>query len=212
MILEKPIILSPEMATATREGRKTQERIPVKPAPLDKGIAGVYPDRYNKSDQWGFWLPDNRMTEPQTWRCPYGDVGDRLWVKEAAYISGRHFTTQGMATHPHGVICTYYADSGRNESAEDFGVKLTRARHLPRAYARTFLTLTEVRIERLFAITSADCIKEGLTGTMRNDAPVKDRYHANWDARFAKDGFPWDANPWVWLMVWQMDPLNERKE
>lgn len=83
MTRERPILFSGEMVRAILEGRKTQTRRVVKPQPKTEGLQGVYADLYNHGPEWAFWLPDNRMTEPRTWPCPHGTVGDRLWVREA---------------------------------------------------------------------------------------------------------------------------------
>lgn len=86
---DRPILFSGPMVRAILEGRKTITRRVVKPQPTmpkDPVLAqGVYPDWYNKTDHMAFWLKDNRMTEPKTWKCPYGQPGDAnpwVWVVE----------------------------------------------------------------------------------------------------------------------------------
>ena len=57
--MERPIIFSSEMAKAILDGRKTQTRRVMKPQP----------DRIMPHEGW-YEL------------CPYGKVGDLLWVRE----------------------------------------------------------------------------------------------------------------------------------
>ncbi len=68
---ERPIIFNTEMVKAILEGRKTQTRRIVEPyEPINfKGQVQYQ----NKKGQWV-----NAKTV-----CPYGQVGDRLWVKES---------------------------------------------------------------------------------------------------------------------------------
>lgn len=87
---ERPILFSGPMVRAILEGTKSQTRRVVKPQPVSTA-PGLYADRYNKSEQWAYWLPDNRMDAPRTFTCPYGQPGDRLWVRETCVIAPPHF-------------------------------------------------------------------------------------------------------------------------
>lgn len=81
--------------------------------------------------------------------------------------------------------------------------------HMPRWAARTFLTVTGVRIERLQDISEADAIAEGVEriayGPFEIDGhPVHpmtstyyDAFAALWDSIHGPGA--WDANPWVWV-------------
>jgi len=80
-VRERPILFSGEMVRAILEGRKTQARRVVTPQP-DRG------EKYEPSDPflmdtgvWG-WM-NGVVTYPMNdRRCPYGQPGDRLWVRE----------------------------------------------------------------------------------------------------------------------------------
>src|SRR5690348_13966842 len=82
---ELPIIFSGEMVRAILEGRKTQTRRVIKPQPRNvwgSGIRASLPERfclhgafYQTEVRIDKWLP-----------CPYGQPGDRLWVKESFAI------------------------------------------------------------------------------------------------------------------------------
>jgi len=82
---ERPILFSAAMVKAILEGRKTQTRRVIKKL-LGKGVI----TEFGKSDilvyDWQFrdkrgqW---NDITHTKLLKmCPYGKVGDRLWVRE----------------------------------------------------------------------------------------------------------------------------------
>ena len=102
---ERPIIFSRPMVRAILENRKTQTRRVIKPQPLyQKGSTAPqelrgepkkhhapYLDSYcsnektainprGMSDQWCWWDEYNRCGE--LFKCPYGQPGDRLWLRE----------------------------------------------------------------------------------------------------------------------------------
>ena len=101
---ERPLLCTGSSVRAILEDRKTQTRRVFNPQPKTEGVNGVYADKYNGGPEWAFWLPDNRITEERTWRCPHGVVGDRLWVRETW---GEIPETEGAiyrADGPHGGI------------------------------------------------------------------------------------------------------------
>src|SRR5687767_12087149 len=86
---EHPIPFSGPMARAILEGRKTVTRRVVKPQPPD-GVGRIYVGRYEPAivDRHGELQPGpgifGAYDEDGEWgaRCPYGEPGDRLWVRE----------------------------------------------------------------------------------------------------------------------------------
>ena len=79
---ERPIIFSTDMVCAILENRKTQTRRVIK---LEKDGCYLCP-------------PVRASLNPNTWEkevieaeCPYGKVGDRLWVRETFYSDGKKF-------------------------------------------------------------------------------------------------------------------------
>jgi hypothetical protein len=93
-------------------------------------------------------------------------VGDTIWILERAYISSPHFGGDSNATHrdDNGAsrIVSYFADRGRSEAAEDYGIKLRSSILMPRWASRIQRVVTSVRIERLHDITEAGAIAEGI--------------------------------------------------
>lgn len=140
---ERPIIFSARDVRALLDGRKTQDRRPVMPQPVDPYTgrdlpAGARPDA----------LP----------ACPHGAPGDRLWVRETWAWDGaasqlvEYRADWSCRRCPPGVRCEHGPDRWRSSI------------HMPRWAARLVLEVTSVRVERLHAITPADAIAEGVGG------------------------------------------------
>jgi hypothetical protein len=89
--------------------------------------------------------------------CPYGQPGDRLWVRETfEKIEGQTqpwIETDYRATYIHG-----------DRLGDSLGIKKrwTPAIHMPRAASRITLEITDVRVQRLQEISEADAIAEGI--------------------------------------------------
>jgi hypothetical protein len=80
---------------------------------------------------------------------------------------------------------------------------------MPKAHARLWLRVTDTRVERLQVITPEDCVAEGvapdvetLAGAHWRDQVARD-FSTRWDALNAKRGYPWDTNPWVWVVTFE---------
>lgn len=123
--------------------------------------------------------------------CPYGKVGDRLWVRE----------TFGESWHHAQPDYFYRADDNASiESHPDFdGWKPSI--HMPRLASRITLEITGVRVERLNNIHRSDAIAEGC------EMPSQRKGMHRWpEAQFAdlwesiNGPGSWDANPWVWVV------------
>jgi len=179
---ERPIIFSASMVRAILEDRKTQTRRVIKPQPTGElaGIAGVkvgflkYEPRYIWRDEHG---------ELTKWlRCPYGDPGDRLWVRETRWRGGGY-----AATDPPNL-----ANEGKVPSI-----------FMPRWASRITLEITGVRAERIQDISMHDALSEGaepLHSDFHDGSHCIGWFKRIWDSINAKRGFGWDANPWVWVI------------
>ena len=85
--------------------------------------------------------------------------------------------------------------------------------HMPRWASRITLEITEVRIQRVQEITEEDARAEGIIdgGCLNCGKPepcgcsdprpdARDAFVWLWDSIYAKRGFGWDSNPWVWVI------------
>jgi hypothetical protein len=188
------------MVRAILEGRKAQTRRAVKNPDYFGCLTGDCPhERQQECDQ------------AVAADCPYGQPGDRLWVREA--FSGPHCmeASEGCAAVPPAKWARssriwYWADGNPQEG------DWTRPRpsiHMPRWASRITLEVTGVRVERLQDISRDDVLREGLPQLQEGDAVPMYRY---FDMRSIEHGRfrdlweslngdgSWAANPWVWVV------------
>jgi hypothetical protein len=65
------------------------------------------------------------------------------------------------------------------------------------------LDVTDVRFERLQDITNMDAKEEGFVDSaIRKEyaGTACDMFRKTWGELNAKRGFPWESNPWVWVI------------
>ncbi len=182
---ERPIIFSGEMVRAILERRKTQTRRVIKPQPLSEISYRDY----------------CAVVDGKKIFCPYGQPGDRLWVKETLHRFD-------IDLHSTMIGATYDADLtaviGQGPQGSWCGRALgwpwkhdtLPSIHMPRWASRITLEITGVKVERLQDITVGDAINEGFG---RYGFPI-DGFEMIWDRLNAKRGYVWDVNPWVWVI------------
>jgi hypothetical protein len=121
--------------------------------------------------------------------CPYGDPGDRLWVREA------------HAFHPTEEDQVFYR--ALHQHPEE--VKWRSARFMPKWAARTWLEIERVGVERLHDITLEQIQAEGVSfSDMEGAEGRRAVFHRGWDSINGKrDGCAWVANPWVWTITFR---------
>lgn len=160
-VKERPILFSSPMVLAILEGRKSQTRRIVKPQP------GPTADVFQWEDS-GEWRANGLICDVKMgpWTCPYGFIGERLWVRET--------TTYWEDPETCEDYLVYKADGAKRSLSEwahphpiydhcvgRFG-KLVVSIHMPRWASRITLEITEVRCQRLQEISEEDAISEGL--------------------------------------------------
>lgn len=183
---ERPILFSAPMVRALLDGTKTQTRRVVKEGGVrvmrdgNLCIAGV-----------AFSSPDEHKSA-----CPYGQIGNRLWVREA-FAGTIAYERHGYPLKEWGNKLWYIAD-GEPRSGQ-----WTRPRpsiHMPRCLSRITLEIVSVRVERLNDISEVDVIAEGVRG---DQYAGLERSHARaystlWESINGPGS--WEANPWVWVV------------
>ncbi|HBM3258674.1 TPA: hypothetical protein LVN16_000998 [Klebsiella oxytoca] len=146
---ERGMIFNAEMVRAILDGRKTQTRRTVKPQPDEDGLAKVTN---------GPWVD----TSERNYRCPFGDVGDRIWVRETWAEAGASAPDLKLyrANYPEHVPSHYENVPPANE------IRWTPSIHMPRWASRILLEITDMRVERLNSISEEDAIAEGMQGVI----------------------------------------------
>lgn len=214
--MDRPIIFSAPMVRAILSGAKSQTRRIVKPQPF--GGDRIEP-AYSRED--GFIVGQLRDSE-NAWRrivCPYGNVGDRLWVREAwrtvAAMDADRPTRIAEQCLDAGyrkpwAPIQYEADRQRDnwntmQPAEPG--KLRSPRHMPRWASRLTLEITAVRAQQLHDISEADAIAEGVRSISLADVPRNAAWSERQDFAHLWDKIngagAWDANPWVWAITFR---------
>ena len=73
--------------------------------------------------------------------------------------------------------------------------------HMPKWAARIWLEVTGVRVERVQDISEEDAIAEGIPrGAVQYCGHAIRLFRDLWDSINAKRGYPWEVNPWVWVV------------
>lgn len=202
---EHPILFSGEMVHAILDGRKSVTRRVVKPqVPGMEMWAAKYPNCYpgwasNLKHEYG----------PTTAHfCPYGQPGDRLWVREAWAIRADADNDKEAERWFLGRKSpTWYPADGETPSGCAGGMGKTRPSiHMPRWASRLTLEVTGVRVERLQDITEGQAVAEGVDTVSMEAVPRQATmsrradFKQLWDRLSAKRGFGWDKNPWVFVI------------
>lgn len=130
--------------------------------------------------------------------CPYGKIGDRLWVRETFRID---FMASELGKIKKSNI-NYKADK-INYTKE---WKWHPSIFMPRKYSRITLEITDIKVERVQDISQEDQIAEGIIipSVWEVNGYKKTKFTAIWDNINYKRGYGWDNNPWVWVISFKM--------
>lgn len=203
---ERPILFSAPMVRAILAGTKTQTRRIVKPRPAHaSGPGGI---RTSTAD-WSDLIA-----------CPYGQPGDRLWVKETFAAFGR-WETRFSATkgrdewrfvdmtiecgHKHSFDLPIV--SGRRTAGATPAWHIRPSLFMPRQASRILLEVTAVRVEQLARCSESDARAEGvviedrhMNGRSSGESapPAVRAYRELWEQ--INGAGTWDDNPSVWVI------------
>lgn len=213
---ERGMIFNGEMVRAILDGRKTQTRRPIKWKQTrftevgEREDGSKWPWSEDAEHACDFWHP-----------CPFGAVGDRIWVREtwqAIHDSVDEFGHVEERTYAPSISKekdrywhTVYAEHFGDESREDRGFPWRPSIHMPRWASRITLEITDVRVERLNAISEEDARAEGIIdggclncgepepcGCVNPQPDATDAFAYLWQSIYGREN--WDANPWVWVI------------
>lgn len=220
-----PTLFSTPMVQAIYEGRKTITR-------RTKGLEEIN----NNSSDWQFEWADFSLKKP--WRftqksslnevslkersfyqaeakCPYGQIGDILWVRETFCL-----------TQPNNPEIYYFGYKTGGYSYEPASEKYSWSSpdewkpsiHMPKEACRIFLKITDIKVERIQEISEEDAKAEGVepefdayhqfTFYKTYTLPKHNGYHTAklsfeslWKSINGPDS--WNSNPWVWVISFE---------
>lgn len=158
--------------------------------------------------------------------CPYGKIGDRLWVREAWKTGSNldkfnaaeiQYQAEDAGYFRNNPKCPifYPADNRHLKWGEsdisDFGAfgRHRHARFMPRWASRILLKITNIRVERLQDISEEDAKAEGVYHSDGKPdefgmptqlvAYARGEFFHLWEKINGKK-YPVDSNPWVWVI------------
>jgi hypothetical protein len=216
---EHPILFSTPMVQAILDGRKTMTR-----RVMDFPQSFIWNNDYFKNNysfskmffdeiknknvaifssnagQFTEWFPSQ-----------YGQVGDRLWVRETwsvtRYLDG-HYDQKDTISY-------------RANNDKPYSCGWRPSIFMPRWASRITLEITNIRVERLQEITEEDAINEGIeiagkikssgekvykNYLLENNPFTQARYsfQSLWDSINGKK-YPWSSNPFVWVVEFKVE-------
>ena len=226
---ERGMIFNGEMVRAILDGRKTQTRRPIKWKQTrlteigEREDGSKWPWSEDAEHACDFWHP-----------CPFGAVGDRIWVRETWATLGNE---DGCCVDWEGNLCKgderpaariYRAsceqrpgDYGLWSIPDDaywkphtkehkFEGAWRPSIHMPRWASRILLEITDVRVERLNAISEHDAQAEGVAklrggfwkhyqpGWTQHQLSARGSFVTLWKSIYGDES--WNSNPWVWVI------------
>ena len=209
----KPILFNTEMVRAILDGRKSCTRRLVKPQPDEKHTypLGFVTDSTEKKEVGCFGFGIGEYGGSIQYAKPPYQPGDILYVRETwsegyeegTYIYRASDKLAGLPTFKESSKLIYHPSI-----------------HMPKEAARIWLKVTDVRVERLQSITEGGAVKEGIYVANCKDcnAPFGcdvcpdegyneiDEFVELWNSTIKKsdlDFYGWDANPWVWVILFE---------
>lgn len=213
---ERGMIFNAEMVRAILDGRKTQTRRIVKGVPTSHDFHGwVLSSTSAKDEGKACWAIGKSplLNSPIRIRCPFGEIGDRIWVRET-WADVNHEGCPAVAYRADSEVRDLHEDNGdeQDPNLEKYWFanwypdlisgtegKWTPSIHMPRWASRITLEITGVRVERLNSISEEDAKDEGAPTEC---CVIGDKhflgFRSLWKSIYGEES--WQANPWVWVI------------
>lgn len=237
---ERGMIFNGEMVRAILDGRKTQTRriMKVQPESNQLGLL-LITDSTKHSDigkyHWAESYATGNHVRSKLFSCPFGAVGERIWVRETwatlgnedgCYVDWEDNLCKGderSAARIYRASCEQRPGDYGLWSIPDnaywkphtkehkFEGAWRPSIHMPRWASRILLEITDVRVERLNAISEEDARAEGIIdggclncgepepcGCANPEPDATDAFAYLWQSIYGQEN--WNANPWVWVI------------
>lgn len=236
---ERPILFNADMVRAVLDGRKAQTRRIIQSPAKNMQASGHKVIEYREpGDKWYGEHVFSMRNQSGTWcdytkeqflaKCPFGAVGDRLWVRE----TWSDVNLEGASAVAYRADETLRCLNNDNNDGDEDDPRLEKysfanwypdlisgtegiwrpSIHMPRWVSRITLEITGVRVERLQDISEQDAAAEGVppAGGLLPDYPgtyltpkgdfatAEVAFQRLWQSIYGDDN--WQANPWVWVI------------
>ena len=183
--------------------------------PQPDGFWGMQPPSH--APFVGIVRPDHGGVKDHCWNCPYGQSGDRLWVRETGWE--RPWRTPRQMREGADTWAPYYydADGLTDDDHAQFKAWEFKRRpsiFMPRRFSRITLEVVSVRVERLQEISYEDAVAEGCGIAEDRFDPVG--HGETWEQTARRLRWPqrsyqllwnkingrcaWEKNPWTWVI------------
>lgn len=226
---ERGMIFNGEMVRAILDGRKTQTRriMNVQPESNQFGLLHITSSTKRSDIGKYHWAESNATgnhVRSKLFSCPFGSVGDRIWVRETWAILGNEDgccidweekickgdersaariyrasceqkpNNYGLWSIPDDADWKPYTKDYQYEGAWRPSI------HMPRWASRILLEIINVRVERLQSITLGDICKEVGCGLydFRPTTHGFQVWEELWKSIYGAES--WNTNPWVWVI------------
>jgi hypothetical protein len=236
-VKERPIIMRGPEVRAILDGTKTQARLPIGLDTLQRsetpgydwtwrGQAPIRSIAQQRLHPGGCW--QDVTSSGMLALCPYGSIGERLWVRESfaysvkdteafhepgEYSEDTHDVVYRATNEGSGEWDLYDADGQRTRIAAPW----RSPTKMPRWASRILLELAEVSVQRLQDVSEEDAnaeIGDEYHGDLNDDEIVRLAKAAGCMATDCRAWFAaawemfhgrgsWDVNPWVWAMTFK---------
>lgn len=184
----RPILFSAPMVRAVLGGCKTQKRMIVKPQPTPD--AARFVPWETEEGSWAAQSNSGKMFVNASWQpvvCPYGQPGDRLWVRETFWLE---------EPWKPGDYISYRATEQVVLGPWKPSI------FMPRKASRITLEIVSVRVERLQDISEDDAKAEGVEPYAPDDGRYVEGYRELWQS--INGAGSWALNPWVWRIEFKV--------
>lgn len=230
---ELPILFSTPMVQANLDGRKRMTRRMTGLDNVNEDPDAIEFVRFQKYEKDGSYRAIFKHEDADGFgsvKCPYGQPGDLLWVKEMFFAYGhwssildtdtgkKKWSFQDL-TISEG-FQYYYTDCHPDnvyKSRGNLGWYKRPSMFMPKIASRIWLQVEEIRVERLHDISEEDAIAEGVQCIYRTSgycwmnyiigeyvypSTAKTSFKSLWIKINGCEN--WDSNPWVWVVKYKV--------
>lgn len=216
---ERPIIMSVESVQAILNGTKTQTRRVIKPQPSagirnDVFVPGGLADGHGRAMRAPCSVGDHLWIRE---RHTYGDTDGESFVSVFYADDNTQSCQCNMDAAEEASLWIE-----RREDDGDGGDNWRSPIYMPRWASRITLEVVDVRVQRLQDISESEAKAEGIRKNwIGDDCPPEyadewmnyeedeegfpclsaiESFSTLWNSINAKRGYPWESNPWVWVI------------